>query len=198
MSIHLKYGAIASCIIATGCNAHQHSTELTPTDAVKKFQAISDDDLQCFDPKVGNYGKWTNIKSNVSALLSADLLAVYRPICEQKHAMLEPRYNDHLKDRTTDDMLQRFVKNIKYTLAPTSSPDKAIVRATYDHNACSYQECGNYTQYTLTKEGESWRIDDIAIGLKKDHMGDSSWRENYPSLKKKLRAELVDSKKASQ
>jgi len=61
MSIHLKYGAIASCIIATGCNAHQHSTELTPTDAVKKFQAISDDDLQCFDPKVGNYGKWTNI-----------------------------------------------------------------------------------------------------------------------------------------
>lgn len=101
--------------------------------------------------------------------------------------MFEPRFNDHLKDKTDDDMLLRNIKNTRYIVI-ASNKTRAVIRANYDHNACSHQECGNYTEYTLIFTASQWLIDDISIGVKPNHMGDSSWRENYSSLKAKLKS----------
>lgn len=141
-------GFTVALLFTCGCNAQNSRQSADAIKVVDAFQHLPDDDLQCFDEKSGAHEKWMALKSHVSRLLSPDLLRPYIKVCETNHRMFEPRFNDHLKDKTDDDMLLRNIKNTRYIVI-ASNKTRAVIRANYDHNACSHQECGNYTEYTL-------------------------------------------------
>lgn len=79
---------------------------------------------------------------------------------------------------------------------PKIKGNHATIRATYDLPVASYQDYGNFTLFTLSKENGQWRIDDIEIGG--HDMDKYNERESmtalkcYKSVKQYIQKSLMD------
>jgi hypothetical protein len=141
---------------------------------IKILYLQSEKALQCRKKDGGVDGKLIKVSKK---FFSSDFMTHYRPVC-----LSEVDFVISFDIRTADNGIYLY-KDSKATFSnlrigtPIIKGAAAAVVATYDLDEFSFKDWGNFTKFTLVKQGGDWKIDDIELG------GQEGERESITSLR---------------